>query len=158
MEQPRILLISNYWEWNFLSVLSLLIRMLTYGPNHAAILVDGKVQELVGSGYKETDFEQWKAMKRRQVKVYEPLVPLVDVPVHGGYGFLDLLQFGLHIVRRKWLLIGHDWNGKDGVRLWPGLFCSEYVGLCLGRKDAHLLAPADLEKLPELRYVETFTT
>jgi hypothetical protein len=154
----RVLLISNHWEWNFLSVLSLLIRMVTYGPNHAAILRDGKVYEMVGSGLKVTPFADWKRLKRRQVKAYQPLFPLQEVPVTGGYGFLDLVQFFLHIVRRKWLLIGHDWNGKDGVRLWPGLFCSEYVGLALGRNDAHLLAPVDLASLPELVYVETFTT
>jgi len=156
--ETRVLLISNSIDWNPLHWLSLLIRIFTYGPNHAALLEHGLVKEMVGSGYKETPLEEWLPMTRREVKVYRPLVELQQVDISGGYGFLDLVQFFLHIVRKKWLLRGNDWNGRDGVRLMPGVFCSEYIGLLLGREDAHLLAPADLQHVPELELELEFVT
>lgn len=180
MNQPRILLVYNHWEWSFLAVLSLLIRVFTYGPNHAVILLDGKVHEMVGSswrwtlkrilgkpvscapnqgcGYKVTPFDEWFKLANREVIEFRPLVPVVIPEVDKGYGFLDLLQIFLHIIRKKWFLIGHKWNGRDGTRIWQGIFCSEFIGLALGRSDAHILAPADLQLLPELEFIGEFST
>lgn len=180
MNQDRILLVYNHWEWKPLAVLSLLIRMFTYGPNHAVILKDDYVHEMVGSsfiwaikrffkrpvscepnqgcGYKVTHLKDWLNLANREVIEMKPLVPIQVPIVAEGYGFFDLIQIFLHIVRKKWLLIGNNWNGKDGTRLWPGIFCSEFIGLALGRKDAHILTPADLQYIPELIKVREFST
>lgn len=179
-QQSKILLIYNRFTWKPVTLLSFIIRVLTYGPNHAAEKRGNEVHEMVGSdlwwtikklvglpvsyepnkgcGYKVTPWEEWISSTPRIVRVYKPMVELKAVDVKEGYGFLDLIQFFLYIIRRKWLLIGNDWNGKDGVRIWSGLFCSELMGKRVGRKDAHLLAPADLQHIPELKFEYEFET
>lgn len=154
----RVLIISNYLSRNPITWFSLLIRMVTYGPNHAARYKDGYVFEMVGSGLKRTELGEWLGSAKRKVRVYIPTVTTTEPNLKGGYGFLQIVQFFLHIVRRKWLLIGHDWNGRDGTKLLPGTFCSQYIGLYLGRPDAYLLAPVDLQQIPELKFEYEFET
>lgn len=178
--QTRILLVYNHWEWKPLAILSLLIRIFTYGPNHAVILKDGLVHEMVGSswiwmfkkifglpvscapnegcGYKVTPFDEWQSRASREIIEMQPVVPVIIPEVDKGYGFLDLLQIFFHIIRKKWFLIGNKWNGRDGTRIWPGIFCSEFIGMALGREDAHVLTPADLQYIPELVKVREFST
>lgn len=182
MSQPQdsVLLIYNHWEWKATDPLSLSIRMVTYGPNHTARRRGDKVHEMVGSslwwvikkalrfkvsyepnegsGYRVTPYDEWLKSATREVIEMEPVVPM-DEPTGGeGYGYLDLIQIFLHIVRTKWLLVGNKWNGKDGCRLWPGTTCAEYVAKALGRLDAHILTPADLQHIPELRKIGEFST
>lgn len=176
----RVFLVYNHWEWKPRAVLSLLIRIFTYGPNHCAILKDGYVHEMVGSGfgwslkkligqpvsyaanhgcgYKVTPYQEWWRHTSRKVVEMKPRQPLRVSEVNEGYGFLDLLQIFFHIIRTKWFLIGHKWNGRSGTRIWPGVFCSEYVGRWICREDAHILTPADLQFVPELEYVREFET
>jgi hypothetical protein len=176
----RIYIVSNYWQWKPLAVLSLLIRIVCYGYNHVAFEKDGLIYEMVGSGffwsirkllgkpvsyqpnegsgYKVTPLAEWLRHSDRRVVEMRPTFPLILPEVNEGYGFLDLLQILLHIIRRKWLLIGHDWNGVDGCRFWHGYFCSEFVGLALQHPKYFNLTPLDIRLLPELEFVQEFET
>lgn len=177
----RVYVIANYWQWKPLALLSLLIRVVCYGVNHVAFEKDGIVHEMVGSGflwsikkllgypvsyaankgsgYKTTPLAEWLKHSDRRVIELRPKQPLVIPEIAQGYGFLDLVQILLHIIRRRWLLIGHDWNGRDGSRLWQGYFCSELVGMAMSREDAHNLTPLDLLLMPDcLEFVQEFET
>lgn len=180
MTNDRVYIVSNYWQWKPLAVLSFAIKIFCYGLNHVVLEKDGYVHEMVGSGwrwtlrkllgkpvsyapnegsgYKKTPLAEWLHHSDRRVVEMRPKVPLVLPEVTQGYGFLDLIQILLHIVRRRWLLIGHDWNGQDGCRLWQGDFCSEYVGRALQHPKAHNLTPMDIRLLPELEFVQEFET
>lgn len=180
MTNDRIYIIANYWQWKPLAMLSLFIRIVCYGLNHAAFEKDGLVHEMVGSnlwwsikkffgrpvsfapnegsGYKTTPLEEWLTHSNRRVVEMQPKQPLIIPEVKQGYGFLDLIQITLHIIRRRWLLIGHDWNGTDGCRLWHGYFCSEFVGMALQHPQPHSLTPIDLRLLPDLEFKGEFET
>lgn len=176
----RVYIVANYWQWklSILPTLSLFIRIFCYGLNHTAIEKNGIVHEMVGSGfrwsirkllgkpvsykanegsgYKTTPLAEWLKHSNRRVVEMRPKNELVIPEVTQGYGFLDLIQILLHIIRRRWFLIGHDWNGADGCRLWQGDFCSEFVGKALGHKTPHNLTPMDIRLLPELEFVQEF--
>lgn len=178
----RVYIIANYWQWKFsiLPALSFLIRMVCYGYNHVAFEKDGYVYEMVGSGfrwslrklfgkpvsyapnagsgYKRTPLAEWLHHSNRKVTEMRPKQPLIIPEVNAGYGFLDLIQITLHVVRRRWLLTGHDWNGTDGCRMWQGDFCSEFAGKALQHGRPHNLTPMDIRLLPELEFVQEFET
>ncbi|WP_187261304.1 hypothetical protein [Pontibacter beigongshangensis] len=158
-QQTRVLLVSNHLTWNPITWLSFLIRVFTCSHvNHAAILHEGQVYEMVGKGLAVTPYEKWLTHTRREVVVMKPKVPVQLPVVACGYGFLDLVQILLHIIRKKWLLRGNSWNGVSGTRLWSGLICSEYVGLALGKEKPHLVMPCDLLFAPELEFEKEFST
>jgi len=175
--------IYNYWEWAVRDILSLCIRILTCGPNHAVSIEDGYVYEMVGSslwwvikkklgykvsyepnegsGYKKTPLAEWMLLHNRKVRIHRPLVKFKKVLIKEGYGFLDLIQIALHIIRTVWFMIGNGWNGTDGTGFWQGLVCSEFIALKLGRADAKRATPADLERVqkePDLAYEFEFET
>lgn len=176
----KVLLVSNYW--NGTNVLSFLIRIVGYGINHAAILVDGTVHEMrgsnykwvikkllgkevsyeanQGSGYTTTPYDKWLTTSNRKVKIMgiKKEVNIIKPEIKEGYGFLDLIQILLYIIRVKWLMIGNDWNGKDGCRLWEGDFCSEFTGKWIGEKDCHILLPIDLLSSSKLVYESEIRT
>ena len=180
-DNGRVFVIANHWEWKWLAILSLLIRIVGYGWNHVAREHNGVVYEMVGckfswivkrflgkqvsyapnegSGWTVTPLEEWLKKTKRKVIVLEALVPLVNRKRCAGYAFLDLPQILLHIIRTKWLLIGHSWNGTSGTRLWKGEFCTEGVGLDYGLQDAHTMAPIDYLMRPNaFRKVAEITT
>ncbi len=178
----RVYLMWNYWDWHNIkeSVLPLLIRIVTSGPNHAAWEENGIIKEMQGSnwrwilkkllglpvsyaanegsGYTETPLDEWLLKRNRRVKVMIPVVPVHEVEITEGYGFLDLPQGLLHHARTKWFLCGNNWNGKSGTRIWKGMVCSEYLARKLGKKLAHLFFPSTLEHDPDLEFEYEFYT
>jgi hypothetical protein len=149
-------LITNRFNWKWLDLFSLLLRVILNGPNHSVIFKDGLVYEMVGSGLKITELDKWLTLTKRSIKVYKPLVP-VTLPEATKYGYLDLIQIGLHLLRKK-LGVGKSWNGVDGTRLWKGTICSEYCALAIGREDAHIQTPTSLQYIKELSFEYEFTT
>jgi hypothetical protein len=153
----RVLLIKNKLSLDPITWLGVIIRLFSPRANHAAILKNGKVYEMVGSGLKISHYDDWLNLCNRTVVMMKPIVCMKLPIINGKYGFLDLIQVGLNVIRKK-LQWGNTWNGKDGVRLWEGTICSEYVGLALGRKDAHILTPDDLFDINELQFEAQFET
>lgn len=181
MDNESVYVNADYWDWKRFNILSLLIRMLCFGFNHVARRKGNTVYEMKGakfswivrkllgkpvsyapnegSGLTATPYEEWLTHANRKVIELEPLVPLLDREHKAGYGFLDLIQMFLQVVRRVWLMVGNDWNGQDGCRLWEGEFCTEFVGNDYGIPDAHLLAPISYLMMPEyFRKVRQFET
>ena len=160
----------KYW-------LSLPIRVFTFGGNHSIEINEGTVLEYtafslrwrlkrllgypvsyapnMGSGYRETPLHEWVKESTRVVKIYRPTVPLCEVnTLHSGYSWLKIVQICLNTVRKKWLVSGNTWNGRDGAgRYKKDLFCSEYVAKRMGFSKPYLITPGDLEKVKELEWV-----
>ena len=158
MLQTRILIIKNYWdkEQILLSAFSKLLSFILNGPNHAAILKDGMVHEMIGKGKVVTPYEEWLLKTNRLVYEYKPLVavklPKKDLP----YGYWDLIPVGLNLLWYK--ITGKRlWNGEDMV-IKEGYFCSEYIAVALGLDKAYLHTPVSLMKIDELKLVSTFKT
>lgn len=162
MEQQssKVLLVHNRFSlWQPITWLGFIIRVVTCSKwNHAAILHNGYVWESVGRGIICTPYGEWEAKANRTVLVMKPKDPINIRLRVGNYGFLDLLQIFLHIIRTKWIGIGNDWNGESGTKLWKGFICSEFVGLSLGAPKAYLLTPADILHLPGLTIEKEFET
>lgn len=145
--------------------LSLAIRVfLCWFENHSAFLKDGVVHEVIGKGKKETPIAEWLQAYRRKVRVYDPGRPLV-IPEKVGlitgrirYGHLDLIQILLYLIRSRWFGIAREWNGRDGVKLWPGVICSEYLGLAMREPKAWLITPADVPAIAGVKYLFSFET
>lgn len=157
----RILLIHNRLRWHPLTWLSLAIRMFTCSKwNHVAVELNGVVWESIGKGVIKTPLQEWLHKSDRVV------LPLIPEAEYGGfaieavegqpYGFTDLIQIALHIIRTRWFATGNNWNGKDGTR--PGWFCSELVAVVLGIDRPHLLMPCDFPFLRGLKAGEEFET
>lgn len=164
--EDRILLVYNYWEWDLKAILSLLIRMVTGGPNHCAAKKDDIVHEMVGSevwwmikkalgkpvsyepnegsGYRTTPYEDWLIHKDRIVIEMIPDKPLVIPKVTEGYGFIDLIQIFFQIVRTKWFMGGNKWNGRDGTRFLGGWICSEFTEMCRQKETCWGVLPIDI--------------
>ena len=167
--QTKILQVYNPFDaGDPITYLSLAIRVFTCSKwNHAAILKDNMVYEMVGSGLLQTPYDEWLTSKDRTVRVYNSNVP-IEVPFqtaydiiggsHVRYGFLDILQIAKHLIRTKWFGKLDNWDGRKGTRLWTGIICSELVGLALRRKDAHLIIPSEIGYLPELVFEREFKT
>jgi hypothetical protein len=181
-QSSRILLVFNPFSIKQpVTLLSFIIRVVTCSKwNHAAILQGGYVHEMTGtsfrwlikkllgmkvsyapnegSGYTVTKWDKWYSKTGRTVAQFKPKVPVKIPYLQEGYGFLDLIQILLHLIRTRWQGKAESWDGVRGTRLWKGTFCSELAGIALGCKDAHLLTPADLAFLPELEYEREYET
>jgi hypothetical protein len=161
---------------------SLPIRVFTFGGNHSIEIENGIVKEYTafslawrfkrllgcpvsylpnqGSGYRETPLNEWGKESTRVVKIYRPTVELCEVnTLHSGYSLLKIVQICLNTVRKKWLVSGNTWNGRDGAgRHKSDLFCSEYNALRLGFSKPYLITPGDLESVRELEWCFDFET
>lgn len=152
--------------------ISLPIRMVTCSQeNHAGLFFDKHKQfwDSTQYGIDVCDEDEYLKKDHRIVSEYEvdlKMLGLTEDEVYDrvltyrghGYGYLDIAQVLLHIVRRNWLGIGNDWNGVSGVEKRPGIFCSEFVAKVLGFRNPHLWFPGTLKHHPALRYVRTFET
>jgi hypothetical protein len=165
----RVLLVHNHVSGHPVTWLSFLIRVVTCSKwNHVALEFtyqgQRQVVESIGKGVICTPWEEWFTHARRIVKPMSRAGLEVAADVLLGdlvgqpYGFLDLMQLFLHLVRTRWLGSSRSWNGRDGVFGRPGLFCSELVALLLGYPAPHLVTPGDLEHCRDLVPGAEFTT
>lgn len=112
-----------------------------------------------GCGYKETPFKEWGRKHNRYVWEFEPTVEVQPVTIDFFYGFFDLPQIGLMILRKEYLKTGNTWNGEDGVcKTWAGVVCSELVALILKLKKPFTYWPERLRNVPELKYLREYKT
>lgn len=162
--EPRlkVLLIHNRFRWySIITWLSLLIRVFTCSKwNHTAIEYSDEtgtfIIESVGKGVIVTRGLDWL---HKSDRIVLPLSLAIDAnpreiferakALEGkGYGFFDLVQILLHIIRTKWFASGNSWNGKDGVLGLEGWFCSELTSHAVSIPDAHLVVPGAFEYMP----------
>lgn len=125
--------------------------------NHTIRVVDGYVIEMLAAGRVTTRLDEWVMKHKRTVVFFRPLIPFL-LRIAKPYDFFGIPQVSLHHVRQG-LKIGNSWNGVSGVpKSWEGEFCSEELGLALGRENAHHLLPCQIFELEELQEEETVET
>jgi hypothetical protein len=171
MKLNRILAVHNKLRFSPVTWLSLAIRVFTCSwINHIAIDYtnnegERKVLESLGEGVVEYSYEEW--LKRSDRDVLELFVDedIINVDLEAAldlkgskYGFLDLVQILIWIIRTKWFGIGNNWNGIDGTILWKGIICSELGGILIKHKTPYLLMPSDFPYIQGIRVGEVFTT
>lgn len=159
-----VFVVSNRFWFHYVYIFSFLIktfqRLLRFEHwryNHALRVVDGYTIEMLGNGRNSEPIEQWVAKQKRKVKVYRPVQPFREVEAM-PYGYADILQIVLHYFRKNIIKRGNSWNGRDGVKKWPGYFCSEEIGRACGIENPHVLLPCQIPAMECLEYVGEFET
>ena len=159
-----VLVVSNRFWFHYVYLFSLsikvfqkLLRLHHSDYNHALRVKDGYTIEMLGNGRNVEPVEQWIRKQRRKVIVLKPKQPFKEVEAM-PYGYADIVQIVLHYLRKNVLKRGNSWNGKDGVKRWPGYFCSEEVSLACGMEKAYLSLPCQIPGFDCLEVVGTFET
>jgi hypothetical protein len=172
MEFNRILAVHNKYRFmQPVTWLSLVIRAVTCSRiNHIAIEYtndegERRVIESIGKGVVDCSYEEWFTRSDREVLELFVDKDVIEVDLEGAlklkgdsYGFLDLIQILLWIIRTKWLGVGNDWNGVDGVYKWKGIICSELGGVVIKHPTPYLLMPSDFPFLKGIIIGNVFKT
>jgi hypothetical protein len=171
MKLNRILGVHNKLRLSPITWLSLTIRIATCSwINHIAIDYtndkgERRVIESLGEGVVDYPYEEWLTRSDRYVLELFVDEDIIDIDLDAvislrgeKYGFLDLVQILIWIIRTKWFGLGHDWNGEDGTNLWKGIVCSELGGVLIKHKTPHLLMPSDFPFIQGIIKGEVFKT
>lgn len=163
-EGEWVLVVSNRFWFHYVYLFSLSIKAFQWllgfkhwEYNHALRVKGGYTVEMLGNGRNVEPIGDWIAKQRRKVIVLKPKQPFTEVEAM-PYGYADIPQIILHYVRKNVLKRGNTWNGRDGVKRWPGYFCSEEVSLACGMEKAHLSLPCQIPAFDCLELVGEIET